>query len=167
MHIGRKPDAVHGNRPCKCFLDLRIERMAATDIRRKNAGCDSVDGDVVCGKLQGRRTHEVSGAGLGSHVGGSDRRLDARGGEGSGQDDTARFPGPHVASRSAHGCKDPVQIDVDDPIPALVGVVFQSALAHPGTLGTDPRSHEAHTRIDPGICEDCVESAVCARGARN
>ncbi len=59
----------------------------------------------------------------------------------------------------AEGGEDAVEVDVDHPLPALIGVVLQRALgvAHPRA---GPAADEAGAGIDPGVGEDHVQLAV-------
>jgi len=58
-------------------------------------------------------------------------------------DDPAVTPRPHVAGRGARGGEDPVQVDVDHPVPALVRVELERALLDAGPLVAGPACDEA------------------------
>ena len=68
--------------------------------------------------------------------------------------------GPHVAGRCARGREDPVEVDVDHAIPALVAVTLERPLVHPRPLAAGPRADEADAGIDAGVGERDVEPAV-------
>ena len=69
----------------------------------------------------------------------------------------------HVPSRGSRGGEDPVQVDVDHAVPALVGVALERALLHPRPLAPGPGADEADAGIDAGVGEGDIEAAVQLR----
>ena len=107
--------------------------------------------------------HEVPGAGLRRHVGRADRGLDLGRGQRRRHDDPPEPARAHVAGRGARGGEDPVEVDVDHPVPALVGVTLERALVHPRPLAAGPGADEADAGVDAGVGEGHVEPAVQRR----
>ena len=95
------------------------------------------------------RVHEVPGAGFRGHVGGADRGLDLGRRERRRHDDPAEPAGTHVPGRGARRREDPVEVDVDHAIPALVAVALERALLHPRPLARPPRRRRSR---HPGRC---------------
>ena len=71
--------------------------------------------------------------------------------------------GTHVAGRGARRREDPVEVDVDHAVPALVGVALERAFLHSRPLAARPRADEADARVDAGVRERDVEPAVGVR----
>ena len=73
---------------------------------------------------------------------------------------------PHVPGGRAAGGEYAGQVDVDDPLPALVRVVFQLAFGVARAGGPHPLADEAGAGVDAGVGEHHVEPAVLLRPPR-
>ena len=71
--------------------------------------------------------------------------------------------GPHVAGGGTRRREDPVEVDVDHAVPALVGVALERALLDSRALAACPGADEADAWIDAGVRERDVEPAVRLR----
>ena len=68
-----------------------------------------------------------------------------------------------MAHGRAGGREDPVEVDVDHPVPALVAVALEFALRYARPLGARPRPDEPDAGIDARVRKRDVEPAVQSR----
>jgi hypothetical protein len=156
-------DTTHRDHAREGRLHPDVQRAAAADAGREDPRRDRVGRDPVGGQFQRDRVHEVPRAGLGRQVSRADHGLDHRGRDRRGDDDS---PGPsraHVAGGGARRGEDPVEVDLDDPVPALVAVALERAVGRPCRPAAAREADEAWAGIDPGVGKRDIEPAVHRR----
>src|SRR5580692_10692696 len=65
-----------------------------------------------------------------------------------------------MSSSGAYGCEYAIEIDVDDPVPALIAVAFECALGIALSLRSDPRADEPRSRVDASVRTHDIETPV-------
>ena len=68
--------------------------------------------------------------------------------------------GTHVPGRRAQRGEHPIEVHVDDAVPALVGVVLERPLGHPFAVGAHPCRRRFRSRINSGIGEHDIQPAI-------
>src|SRR5215469_9134316 len=133
--------------------------MAAADVGDEEAWRNGVYRDVESGELVRDVAHQVRRAGLRRHVGHTDGRLALIAGDGSGHDQLARALRLHDPGGGPERGEYASEVDIDDPLPALVGVALErpGGIAHPLP---GPALQEPGTGVDPGIRKHDVEAVV-------
>ena len=89
-----------------------------------------------------------------------DDGLDHRGRDRRGDGDS---PGPsraHVAGGGARRGEDPVEVDLDDRVPALVAVALEHAVGGPRLPAAVREGDEAGAGIEPSVGEYDIEPAL-------
>ena len=126
----------------------------------KKPGRDRVDRDAVGGELERDIAGQVRATGLRGHVRRSDHRfgLDRR--QRRGDDDPAGSLGSQVSRRRPDRREHAVEVDVDHPVPPLVGVRLERTVVVARPLGSGPPADEAGARVDARVGEGDVEPAV-------
>src|SRR5580704_12461144 len=69
-----------------------------------------------------------------------------------------------MLGRGAYGRKDAVEIDVDDPVPALITVALERALRIALSLRSDPRADEPRSRVDTSVSTHDIQTPVFPGG---
>ena len=129
----------------------------------KNPGAIALAVMPSAASSSARQCMRWRGAGLRGHVRRADRGLDLGRRQRRRHDDPPVAAAAHVARRGARGREDPVEVDVDDAVPALVGVALERAVLDAGARVAGPGADEPDTRIDAGVGERDVEPAVGLR----
>src|SRR6185312_15817274 len=78
-------------------------------------------------------------------------------------DDAPRLARLHMSRGGARGRENAVQVDLDDPIPAIVAVILEGALGDPIAMRAHPGSNEPNARIDARVSAHYIEAPVFAR----
>ena len=72
----------------------------------------------------------------------------------------SRFLRLHVTHSRPNRREYPVQIYVNQAVPALIRIVLDCPFCNTGSFRTDPFADKSHTRIDPGIGEHDIQLTI-------